>query len=1128
MTEASACGQNQRACAREAFGGGVGVACLFGGWCLVSPPRCATDRLVLLLSSVGRAGPGAATDAGSSTAATVGTSSTADKELEEVPRTVIDKAKTYAQHMEAVVNSLPHMRQTLMSGYIEELCKEFMCSQDVARRALNAATMPEATDALLSPGSSTEQSMHDISTSPRASPEGASGVAASGQLLPAHDLPMWDDRANWIINEHNDKELVYELVKRLVLDDPIMKDLLSWCLNDSDITIFVQRPEQSGKTFVCVLLAWLSNICYGQAAYVLLRSGGGAREDYDKFCVDTVENLNRKIWEAMLGYTFSGVRPSRVYTKLPADQYAKRVYKAELPSDPAREGYMKPYELHAFNLHSDRKLEGERAQEVMKNKYPILFSRLATASNIARSVVNEMETLIHAYGVDEHGFARMTLFNDEYQQHTTHGIRSQEELHEPICTETARARKRSGVDEDENLPLFRWSQLFDVNASAISRSDLPRGQDLAELKRRFKKWEEADPEQRENVRLNRSSFSACLRGQVRISATCISGMVSSESWDMRRAQPIVLAVDPSYYGHAISEGMDRNKDIKTEWRGSSNLEHIHEPDYSHLDIVKVLGGVPRLQKFVLDEVVAEVRRDGYGHVIVQSLGSTSNASLLEMARFFIGFTDNEIPERPTIAVTAYKFTTAGAFPGGPWLVFSQAALPLRGLIADISEEVYIDDVVSKGTPLTNVPPGKVPLPKGAQIAPGIRNNIVKHHGKGLDNALQLPRHESLFLKNILHLVHKAIERKGIDKAQIKIISIGANQFKMGMTPKTLDHKMSPTLGLLNATERQEKNMTLEDICQGLHGRLSGSRDNDPYFEARGNQDPPRMVASGHIKDLLNAYKEIQKGVMRVAEERTKAGGNDNLMECMYGLRKNLSGYNDLDPSTLIWKSDKKRRTDGGMNGKFVHAVKENSTGCGASNVCKRLGFLYLRERDQMISKCADLMEEHPDLFEFSFQGQQMKMPRFESKIWKHWDTNMPWYQATVIDVEVNANLLLSYTICFDTDETGQPLEDDADKYVKYDVILDPEMREWSYENPNVDLEGGAPAPWGNGGAAASSHVVTAAPAFAGAGSCPPMTASGFGGEASATPVRGRGEGASSCSTTTPRPPFMQGKGKEPA
>ena len=274
MTEASACGQNQRACAREAFGGGVGVACLFGGWCLVSPPRCATDRLVLLLSSVGRAGPGAATDAGSSTAATVGTSSTADKELEEVPRTVIDKAKTYAQHMEAVVNSLPHMRQTLMSGYIEELCKEFMCSQDVARRALNAATMPEATDALLSPGSSTEQSMHDISTSPRASPEGASGVAASGQLLPAHDLPMWDDRANWIINEHNDKELVYELVKRLVLDDPIMKDLLSWCLNDSDITIFVQRPEQSGKTFVCVLLAWLSNICYGQAAYVLLRSGG--------------------------------------------------------------------------------------------------------------------------------------------------------------------------------------------------------------------------------------------------------------------------------------------------------------------------------------------------------------------------------------------------------------------------------------------------------------------------------------------------------------------------------------------------------------------------------------------------------------------------------------------------------------------------------------------------------------------------------------------------------------------------------------------------------------------------------------------------------------------------------------
>ena len=142
----------------------------------------------------------------------------------------------------------------------------------------------------------------------------------------------------------------------------------------------------------------------------------------------------------------------------------------------------------------------------------------------------------------------------------------------------------------------------------------------------------------------------------------------------------------------------------------------------------------------------------------------------------------------------------------------------------------------------------------------------------------------------------------------------------------------------------------------------------------------------------------------------------------------------------------------------------------------------------------------------------MKMPRFESKIWKHWDTNMPWYQATVIDVEVNANLLLSYTICFDTDENGQPLEDDADKYVKYDVILDPEMREWSYENPNVDLEGGAPAPGENGGTAASSHVVTAAPAFAGAGSCPPGMAFGYGGPVSTSSHPGRGEGASAGSS----------------
>ena len=157
------------------------VASLFGWWCLVPPPRSATDRLVLLLCSVGPAGPGAAADAGSSTAATAGTASTADKELEEVPRTLLDKAKTYAQSLEETLRSLPQMRQALMSVFIEELRKEFKCSQDVARRALNAETMPEV-QGPLSRGSPTEQSMHDVSEAPRASPQGASGVADSGHL----------------------------------------------------------------------------------------------------------------------------------------------------------------------------------------------------------------------------------------------------------------------------------------------------------------------------------------------------------------------------------------------------------------------------------------------------------------------------------------------------------------------------------------------------------------------------------------------------------------------------------------------------------------------------------------------------------------------------------------------------------------------------------------------------------------------------------------------------------------------------------------------------------------------------------------------------------------------------------
>jgi hypothetical protein len=173
----------------------------------------------------------------------------------------------------------------------------------------------------------------------------------------------------------------------------------------------------------------------------------------------------------------------------------------------------------------------------------------------------------------------------------------------------------------------------------------------------------------------------------------------------------------------------------------------------------------------------------------------------------------------------------------------------------------------------------------------IRQNFAKLHGQSFKNGLQLPKHPQLYLPAVLTLVNCAIEKSGYDKSTIKIITVGAGQLKVGMTPKTLNHSMSVTLGLLNATEKQEKNMTYEDVSQGLAGRISGSRKGDPYFEARGYDGPPRLVGSGLSRDKLNNYKNLQKQVLNVAKERANGKLVDRLSA------HDFQGFKDMPPDT---------------------------------------------------------------------------------------------------------------------------------------------------------------------------------------------------------------------------------------
>ena len=77
-------------------------------------------------------------------------------------------------------------------------------------------------------------------------------VRTDDELPMMSDLPMWSNRAQWKINPTIEQlpdgaQLVYKLVYELVGKHEIYRDLLSVPLDNTDITVFIERPEQSGK-----------------------------------------------------------------------------------------------------------------------------------------------------------------------------------------------------------------------------------------------------------------------------------------------------------------------------------------------------------------------------------------------------------------------------------------------------------------------------------------------------------------------------------------------------------------------------------------------------------------------------------------------------------------------------------------------------------------------------------------------------------------------------------------------------------------------------------------------------------------------------------------------------------------
>ena len=587
----------------------------------------------------------------------------------------------------------------------------------------------------------------------------------------------------------------------------------------------------------CVMYSWLSNVCYGQAAYALLRSGSGAKDDYFKFSTQTVTELNNTISETLIGHSRS---EDGSYSICSGESFGSRIVKDRWQSRSAMKGFMEAYLLHPFHLHcGDKTMSQDRARTVLDNMYPIIFSRLGTPGNVQRAPSNEMATLMQSYGVDEHGYINMTLLTDECQQNVKIGTRVNEELN-------------SSLDNRDSL----WFAVVDEVG----------GEDkLDELFSRSDRMRQANEEtQHLCERDSRNHFSSMIKSHVRISATTASTMCTFEDSDGRYPKVIELHVASDYYGFSTSKGIKDDHVIVPEWAGGSDLVFIEKGDYPAYAITN------KLQAFCVDHVQSELGREGYSHVLIQTMSAGNNAGLFDYARFFVDYANDQMPHVPVVALTAYCWTTAGNYPGGPFLVFSDAAMHLKALIGQVATELFIDSNrprKQKGQLQQRAPTpadGQIAFHNGSQVGPGIADLLQQHSRfPELHNCLQLPRNGALFVSRVLRLVHEALEKlagtpEEISKGNLKLVTVGNGMLKVGMTPKTDHHMMSVTMAILNATEKQIGNQCGEDLSQGIGGRPCGPRTGDPYWEERGNSlEVPRVILSGQAKDKLTTAKHLQ-------------------------------------------------------------------------------------------------------------------------------------------------------------------------------------------------------------------------------------------------------------------------------
>ena len=455
--------------------------------------------------------------------------------------------------------------------------------------------------------------------------------------------------------------------------------------------------------------------------------------------------------------------------------------------------------LQAATLRSDRKGLTRRQLEV---DVPAVYGRILRTGNVRSNIVTGMG-YIEKCGVDAEGYINAVLIVDEGHNLATSQNGNKHQL-------------ERAVHEDD------YKELRETMRDYLMTCFKQPGGHSADLKRIDAVLEMIDARGWHADKL--------FKGVIYVTATT-SPIALTESRRVLQLLQVTMPVD--YFGYDESVPAERRIDLVEE-----DAKESSDPDMPKL-IAKTAWVVDRLDEYMAPDM-------GLQHVLIYAQGR--NAERFDVAQTLA----HRYKDVPFVAICLI-----GSYKGfGACMVFSQGAAAIASQIVAADQALHCNKGDLHVTE-TKPPPGAEVMiasgesrryrpPWGGHLEAAVAASkaclcldavVMDGTGDVATPIVHFVNSAHYRDRVLLDILNKARALAGVAEAQLKIVGIGMQLLREGVTLKTTDHKLTPTAMLYTCTVTDD--VKLIQATGRIAGRQQGAR-------------PPKLHARKQVVEELQA------------------------------------------------------------------------------------------------------------------------------------------------------------------------------------------------------------------------------------------------------------------------------------